>query len=91
MAAVKPYQVAATPNSNGYTMYLLHCSTEWERAAVTALQKRGHDVSLDRPVFINGEIYHCECFRTTVGEIEQMRILVEEEALKLQHAEVVTA
>ena len=91
MADVKPYPVAATPNSNGYTMYLLHCSTKWEREAVTALQKRGHDVSLDRPVFINGQTYHCECFRTEIGQINPMKKLVEEEAVKLQQAEVVTA
>lgn len=87
MAAIETYSVSATPNSDRYEMYLLQVETSWERAAVAALAKRGHDVELSQPVFIDGETYHCVCFRTVRSDIETMLDLVMEEAALLQPAE----
>ncbi len=79
MARIDTYLIPATSSSTGYTMYLLQTENDWERAGITALSQRGHDVS-SRPVFVNGETLWCVCFRTTISEIEGMRTLVEEEA-----------
>lgn len=86
MAKIQVIPVLATPNTDGYTMYLLQTETNWEREAVTALEKRGHGVSISQPVFVNGDLRWCVCFRTVRSEIDTMYDLVVEEAERCQMA-----